>query len=290
MKAYVINRASSYAKGTWSSFHMGVHDGKWCDPKKLVRSTMELNTSTFWIGPGKVYVDVQFPLYQTHYIDPLARRYMYKGCTCLLIQVPVTHNCDLEETFSRATKTKWDRLPIDYMFVPRISLTKLNPNVILFYGRKKVPFIVVTIANKSAMYKKAWEWIAQAQHPSYIPITPVFTFPDANGAFQEWKKIADMYGIRTLPTPLGENPLSFETLKVTGIYPYKGEFIYNGDADYNLYPPLEQEPIEAEGQMFYHNAIPYVTVLRGNVIRATTISNEDGLGQNRSISIPNHFM
>jgi len=97
------------------------------------------------------------------------------------------------------------------------------------------------------------------------------------------------YNIRTLPDPLNELPLSVGNLYATGISPFKGDFRTLGDADYNLYINDERQ-IEAPDQMFYHRAIPYVTVLRGKVIRAHVEMNDDkGYGRLTNISIPNHF-
>ncbi|MFC0523161.1 hypothetical protein ACFFGV_06065 [Pontibacillus salicampi] len=291
MKAYYIHSHRSLVKRTWLPLHIGVEGEKWCNPFSQLTTTMELNTVPFWVSPGKVYVDVEFPLYRTEYFIPIVRRYLYRGCTTLIVQVPIITEKNLQQTFYSHLE-QLDGIALDYMAVPRVSLTKLSTSMVLFFGRHKIPFIIVEVTDKKQLLEKEWQWIAQAQHPSFIPIVPVFSFNDSSSfSYKEWLTLMEEHQVRTLPSPITEEPLSLENLKATGIFPTKGEFIYQGDADYNIYPAYEQqEQIEGNEQMFYHKAIPYVTVIRGQVIRAhLELDDYNGYGKYQTISIPNHF-
>ncbi|KGP73052.1 hypothetical protein [Pontibacillus yanchengensis] len=290
MEAYSIHSKQTMIRGEWSTLSIGVKDGKWCEKRKLKKQTFQMNTDMLWMSPGKVYVDIEFPLYKVDYLTPLVRRFIYKGCTCIISQVPIPSKREMKELYLDYIN-ELEGLAIDYMVVPRIPLTQLDASVIRFFGLQKAPFIIVEVSNKEEFYSKSWQWITQAQHPSFIPIVPVFQIAGETISYSEWLKIAKQFGVRTLPKPLDEKPLSIENLRVTGISPFKGEFIHLGDADYNLYSIHPSEEIEALDQMFYHKAIPYVTVLRGNILRAKLeLDDYSGYGKHRTISIPNHFM
>ncbi|MYL32754.1 hypothetical protein GLW08_17575 [Pontibacillus yanchengensis] len=290
MKAYSIHSKQSLIRSEWSEVSIGVQNGKWCAMRDLNKHTCQMNTDSLWMSPGKVYVDLEFPLYKVDYLAPLVRRFIYRGCTCIVTQVPIYSKREMKETYF-AYIDELEGIAIDYMVVPRIPLIQLDASVIRFFGLQKVPFIIVEVTHKEDLLSKSWQWIAQAQHPSFIPIVPVYQFDEDTVTYKDWLKIAKQFGVRTLPKPLDEKPLSIENLRVTGISPFKGEFIHLGDADYNLYSIQQTKEIEAPDQMFYHKAIPYVTVLRGHILRAKLELNDySGCGTHRSISIPNHFM
>lgn len=284
MEAYCV-KASHYMNGdSWGELEIGIKEGKWCSPKKLLRNTMNLHVDPLWISPGKVYVDFQFPLYQSPYQTSLLRRYIYRGCTLLITQLPIKSKKQMKTCWQRYKKSL-ESLAIDYMIAPRVPIHILDDSLIRYFSRLKVPFILFEVNTEEELYQKKWQWLSQAQNPFSTPIVPVFQKEDM---YSLWTKFVDTFQIKSLPLPLNEYPLPIENLKITGIFPFKGDVISLGDADYNLYKMDEE--IEAPDQMFYHKAIPYVTVLRGKIIRAHVEMNDvKGYGDYYHVSIPNHF-
>lgn len=285
MEAYCIEANKWKNNNKWEALSMGVNNGKWCSPSDLKKKTMKLQVDPFWIAPGKVYIDFQFPLFHSPYQTSLLRRYIYRGCTLLLTQLPITSKRQMKSKWADYKKSL-EGLAIDYMIVPRVPIHYLDDEMVRFFSRLKVPFILFEVSTEAELYKKRWQWISQAQNPFCTPVVPVFLQDNLHSL---WDKFVRTYEIISLPSPLDELPLGIDNLKATGIYPYKGEVIPSGDADYNLFR-VEKEEIEAPDQMFYHKAIPYVTVLRGKIIRAhVEMNDERGYGNYREVSIPNHF-
>lgn len=289
MEAYCIEANQCFVQGKWKQASLGVRDGKWIQPYKLNRETMTINMDRFWISPGKVHIDLQFPLYQTEFQSALVRRYMFRGTTLLIVQCPISSSRNMAKEF-QMMKHRLDGLGIDYMIAPLVSVNKLTPEMIRFFGNERVPFVLFQAETKEDILNKMWGWIAQAQDPSFIPVTPVVK-NEGPLSYSKWLQLAEHHNVRTLPRVLGECPLTKENLRATGIYPYKGEFMYSGDADYNLFRLHTETQIDTPDQMFYHKAIPCVTVLRGQIIRSHTEVNDlEGYGRYFKASIPNHFM
>lgn len=289
MEAYCIQATKSLIRNEWKPLELAVQNGRWCECSSIDKRTMKLVSDPFWIGPGKVYVDLEFPLFDTPYRDALLRRYIYRGCTLLITQLPISSKNQMK-THWDAYKKELEDVAIDYMIAPRIDLHRLCPEVVRYFGRQKAPFILVEVGDEKSLKATKWEWIDQAQSQSFIPIVPVFTNPATEkDLLKFWDQIMTVYNIKTLPDILNELPLSVANLYAAGIAPFKGEIRTNADCDYNLFLNNERQ-IEATDQMFYHKAIPYVTVLRGKVIRAHVEMNDDkGYGRFKNISIPNHF-
>lgn len=289
MKAYYIQADKSFVRNNWEPLHLGVQNERWCKRLDMGKDVMELVTEPFWIGPGKTYVDLEYPLYNAPYRTALLRRYIYRGCTLIITQLPIESKLHMKDKWE-SYKQNLKGMAIDYMIAPRISLKRLDPEMIRYFGRRKVPFILVEVEDEQSLLSKKWDWINQAQGHSFLPISPLFTNPVTKQNSQKvWNQIIDAYEIRTLPEFLNELPLSVGNLYASGISPFKGELRSKGEADYNLFRNDDRQ-IEAPDQMFYHRAIPYVTVLRGKVIRAhVEMNDEKGYGRYKSISIPNHF-
>ncbi|QSS98458.1 hypothetical protein IMZ31_10060 [Pontibacillus sp. ALD_SL1] len=289
MKAYCIQAEQALVNKEWKPLTMGIKDGKWIQSYKLNRNTYTSIIDPLWIAPGKVHIDLQFPLYQTEYQSALVRRYMFRGATLLVVQCPITSTRNMVEEFQKM-KFTLDGLGLDYMIAPLVPLTKLTPEMVRYFGIERVPFLLFQVQSNEEMINKLWGWIAQAQDPSFLPIAPVVSKENST-SYKDWLTIANYHNVRTLPKVLDECPIVKENLRATGIYPYKGEFMYSGDADFNIFRIQSHTQIDTPDQMFYHKAIPCVTVLRGQIIRShVEVYDMEGVGCYMKASIPNHFM
>lgn len=283
---YVLNNEE------WNSLCLQVQNGKFTRNITATEGVKELIVHDFWVGPGKVYIDIEEPIYGKVDFETSAKKYIYRGCTLLLCQFPVKSKRNFKYRYGQF-KRKLTYLPLDYMMVPRIPLSILNPDHVRFFGRRKVPFIIVEADNLTEFSKVKWEWIHQAQSFSGIPI--IYDGRNLNNKQKEiestWEKITESFDIQTLREEISELPLSINTLRKTGISPFKGEFIENSSADYNLYE-LNQIPSIDEGDNFrYHKAIPVVTVMKGKVIKSNhLVEGQKGDGEFKQVSIPNHFL
>ncbi|WP_407268692.1 hypothetical protein [Radiobacillus sp. PE A8.2] len=293
MGVYYFYSDYIYNEGTWRSSYVSVEGEKFVRNINRKKSAWEMDVSSFWIGPGKVYVDVEEPLYDLVDIEHTGKKYMYRGCTLLISQFPIKHSLHYKQPFINFKK-KLSSLSIDYMVVPRIPLSVLRTEHIRYFGRVKVPFIIVEARSIDEMLQIKWEWMEAAQSFSGIPIvcTHAPSRKPQKEVIEVWENICDYYKIHTLNEPITEFPLSNESLRLAGISPFKGEYFHQGYADYNLFQ-FEKSPIIDEHSKFrYHKAIPIVTVSKGQVIKSSNLIEleEEVQGSYRKISIPRHFL
>ncbi|MDC3415370.1 hypothetical protein [Aquibacillus salsiterrae] len=292
MGSYFFYSDYVYNHNDWTSKSIQVESCSFTNNIKGDTRVSEMDISNFWVGPGKVYVDVEQPLHNKIDLPRLSNRYIFKGCTLLLCQLPIRSKTVFQQSFSKFKQVLSD-LPIDHMIVPKIPLSMISLEHIRFFGRKKVPFILLEIEDVEELKKQKWQWIQQAQSFSNIPITLNWdNIPENLHVKTEklWNKIVKSFQINTLPDKVLTEPLSRESLRKTGISPYKGEIIPNGYADYNLFDLSKFPLIEEKANFSYHKAIPIITVMNGNVIRTKqSILVEKGEGQYRTVSLPSHF-
>ncbi|WP_186577797.1 hypothetical protein [Aquibacillus kalidii] len=282
-----------YDNGEWTSKCLQIQEGKFTRFLSSKSTVRELNVEQFWVGPGKVYVDLEEPVFNQVDMETTVSKYIYRGCTLLLCQFPLKSRRNFKNRFLQF-KNKLARLPLDYMIVPRIPISLLHPDQIRFFGRRKVPFIILELDNIDDLLNVKWEWIEQAQSFTGIPI--IYDSSKINTKMLKelkslWKWIGNKFQMQLLDDGVTTLPLPKETLRKTGISPFKGEFIENSAADYNLFPIEKVPSIDDEPDFRYHKAIPVVTVMNGTVLRSNhLIEGEIGDGSYQKISIPNHFL
>ncbi|QDP40454.1 hypothetical protein [Radiobacillus deserti] len=294
MGAYYFYSDYVLEDGMWKSKSVHIENGLFTRSFKNMEGIQEIHVEDFWIGPGKVYVDIEEPVFHALSPETVAQKYLYRGCTLLLCQLPIRSSISYKKRF-RAFKENLVNLPIDHMVVPTIPVRILRPHHIKYFGRMKVPFIGVELACSEDLNSVKWEWIREAQQFSQ---TPIILFRrdrkeglDSKELFKEWKELCRIHSIVTLQDPVREFPLTKHALRVTGISPGKGELIENGCADYNLFQ-REKEPIIDEDSHFrYHKSIPIVTVCRGQVVKENHLVNTEKMqGEYMEVSIPRHFI
>jgi hypothetical protein len=292
MEAYSFYSKYVLQDRKWSAKVFHVEDGKFTRSIRNQKQTFRLYVDQFWIGPGKVYVDVEDPVYYQLNYENVIRKYIYRGCTLLLCQLPVFNTEDYRKDFTEF-RSRLSSMAIDHMIVPVIPAMVLKDEHIRFFGRHKVPFILIETSSHEDLLDQKWEWIKHAQSFSNIPLMYI------NSPFLEekidfsplWQEICENYSISTLYQEIDSSTLSRETLRLSGISPFHGEFIENGSADYNLFD-LNTTPFVDESRNFrYDRAIPVATIANGKVIKANhLILSEENRGQYQRISIPQHFV
>lgn len=290
METYCLSTAKVYDFNQWKQEEIVIFEKKFLLKRQLInRGTFETEDwSNYWIAPGKVYVDIEKPIFNSNMMDSQVRAYLYKGCSLLLAQFPVTSLVQMKKEFNNFKKSL-ETLALDYSIVPRIKSYLLKPSVIHYFAREKLPFILLEVNDLKELYKVKWEWINHAQGPRKIPIIPIENHKIPS-LFKVWKKIADNFDLSTLPELISTLPLSKESLRITGISPTKGEIIQQGDADYLLFELDKNALIEQPDQLFYHKSIPSIAVIRGQTVRENHILKaERGFGQFISTTIPRHF-
>ncbi|MBM7569834.1 hypothetical protein [Aquibacillus albus] len=292
MGGYYFYNDYVYNDGKWTSKCIQIQDGKFARDLKGSANIKQMETDQFWVGPGKVYVDVEMPLFKANDKERIVKQYIYRGCTLLLCQLPIKSKNNFEQIFYHF-RDALDGLPIDYMIVPKIPSTIISPEHVRFFGRKKMPFLILNLQNMEDLFRISWEWMEQSQSFSRIPILIDTSALEKkqDEAESTWRNLSEAFMVRTLPEKLSEFPLSKESLRLTGISPYKGEILPNGFADYNLFD-LEKIPsIDECSKVRYHKAIPLVTVMNGNIIKSDYLINDNlNKGNFREISIPSHFL
>ncbi|SDL66671.1 hypothetical protein [Sediminibacillus halophilus] len=291
MGAYYFYNEYVYDEDGWQSKSMIVEDGKFTRRINDKAPAREMNTKQFWVGPGKVYLDIEEPFYQQASLEVNLRKFIYRGCTLLLCQLPIRSHSNYKRNFASFQK-KLTESPIDYMIVPRIPLSQIRPEMVRFFGRQKVPFILVEQDPVKEVQKIKWEWIHQAQSLTKIPLF-MLSSSKRNHRQQStcWPSVAPELDLTLVNPSELELPLPKKLLRKTGISPYKGELIPHASADYNLFLFQENQSIDEPHNFRYHKAIPEVTVAKGKVIKVNHIVKcRKGNGMYKKVSIPGHFV
>ncbi|MRH42409.1 hypothetical protein GH741_06895 [Aquibacillus halophilus] len=292
MGVYYFRSDYVFEEDKWISKSIQVENERIVITQINKQRTIEMNVDKFWIGPGKVYIDYEEPLYDRKFVDNTVNKYIYRGCTLLICQLPIRSYIHFKRKFEQF-REHLSSLPIDYMIVPRIPTHLLQPDIIKFFGTKKMPFVLIDTNSKHELLKVKWEWLESAQYFSGIPF--VLHKDGSKNKRKEltstWSSICKKYRINTIEENISEYPLSKETLRQTGISPFKGEFLHQSSADYNLFEMDEIPSVDERPKFRYHKAIPVVTVSKGEVIKYNhLIHPEKAKGELKQVSIPNHFI
>lgn len=292
MEVYYFYSNYVFDDGNWKSESVNVEEGRFIRTLSNKRSTLEMDVSNLWIGPGKVYLDTEDPLYAQLDYENVVNKYIYRGCTLLICQMPVKNKSTYRNDFMKF-KRNLTSLAVDYMIAPRIPAGTLQPDHVRYFARKKVPFLLVEAFTNEELINVKWQWIKDAQSLTGIPL--VLTTNEATRTkkdkLQLWKKLCAEFDIKTIDDEISDYPLSKKVLRTTGISPYKGEIVQHGCADYNLFENDKTGFIDEDTKFRYHKAIPVITVLNGDIIKTNHLVHANaGLGIYRQVSIPQHFV
>ncbi|WP_138416983.1 hypothetical protein [Aquibacillus sediminis] len=289
MGVYYFSSDYIYDHGKWKSDSIFIKDNKFTITFTNKKTAQEMDVSPFWVGPGKVYVDLDDPVYRQQDYQSSIKKYIYRGCTLLLCQLPISSRYGLKQKFSQFKQQLSLVSPIDFMIVPRIPASKLAVEHIKFFGKEKVPFILVEADDVDELKQVKWEWIQQYQSFSGTPISYI---SDTENTFEkDWQKLAKKYRIISIDDTINHLPLSKQLLRQTGISPHKGEFIHQGCADYTLFDRSTLPTIDEDTNFRYHKAIPVITVSNGTVVKSNHIVQLDATqGKYTPVSIPRHFV
>ncbi|MFC7060446.1 hypothetical protein [Halobacillus seohaensis] len=259
--------------------------------QQLNEQVVNMGIDRFIVAPGQVMVDTCIPLSRSP--SPLedCTSYIKKGCTLLLVQQFIYTNRHYRMEYEQLVK-KMSDLAIDFMIVPRISSHVLQPEMIRFYARQKSPFIIVSVENLEDLQDIPWGWMVQAQCNRRIPFTySVKKRRNSEMNYERfWTNICTKYGIIKLTNPIKDGLLTLNNIKDTGIYPYKGALTDSAFADYNLYERNVDELVDEGGYFLYHDAIPNVTVMRGQLLQINQKLESLTKGIHFKSSIYKHFV
>ncbi|MBM7552472.1 hypothetical protein [Thalassobacillus pellis] len=276
----------------WRKKELMVEEGLFVRRFRPAQSPFELNLDAFHVAPGFVFVDIAYPLYTSLAKVQLGEEYMKRGCTLLIVQLPIRSSLQYKNKYE-AFLQQLKELPVDYMVAPVIPPQILQPAMVRYFGLMKCPFILFEADKARELKEVAWEWLAQAQGYSRIPIAPLFS-PEAED-FQKmdmiWKKIVDHCGMITLNDPITDLPLSSRNLRISGIYPAKGALVPGGFGDFNLFLHDGSKVIDDPEEFSYHGSVPNATILRGRVVQASQkLTGKEMKGTHLKVSIPKHFL
>ncbi|WP_053219405.1 hypothetical protein [Virgibacillus senegalensis] len=291
MGVYYFFNERVFDEDGWKSKSLIVENGKFT--RRLIDkgAAKEMETKQFWVGPGKVYLDIEEPVYQQASPEMTIKKFIYRGCTLLLCQLQIYSHSDYKRRFFSFQDQLAD-FPIDYMIVPRVPLSQLRPDMVRFFGRQKVPFILAVPHVGLEWDAVKWEWIQQAQSLTKIPLFLLSTTNrNSRQLSVHWNGIDPKLDITVVEQKDLALPLPKKLLRKTGISPYKGEILPHASADYNLFLLKEIQSIDEPSNFRYHKAIPEVTVAKGKVIKVNhVVKCLEGNGVYNHVSIPGHFV
>lgn len=234
-------------------------------PKQSHKGIKLTDSQKIWVGPGKVYVDLDNPIYQNKNFASIIRRYLYKGCSLLIIHLPLNQRLDMKQHYHSMIHSL-PPLAIDYAFVPRIPLKLLQSDVIRYFWKEKVAFIIVDINQLTDLKRWKWEWIKHTQSLFPIPIYPIFHEREEK-CKKEWRSIKEALNLLSVDETNPSLPLKKDSLRITGISPHKGELLNHSSTDFNIFHQDQTAMIEEPNQLFYHKAIPNLSFLKGELVK-----------------------
>ncbi|MBB6452213.1 hypothetical protein HNQ94_000658 [Salirhabdus euzebyi] len=282
MKTFYFENLNVYSDERWEKKNIYFTSDLFV-PKHYINRLEErkIEVDQFWMSPGKVYVDIEYPLtdqkLQRHHV----RQYLYKGCSLIISVFDLRRNMKWKQDFQCYIESLRG-IPIDYMVVPKVNVKYLTVDMIRYFGIKKVPFILVDIHKKEDINDIKWGWLRQMQCVMRIPFAYVKS--DLSKLLHE--KFNE-YNLMELSPPITKHPLKNRSLIETGISPKKGEIRIYGDADFNLH--LKDQHKWGKGKI-KEDLAPYISVIRGNVVKLNqTILEQKDFGNYCQISIQNHF-
>ncbi|WP_028783028.1 hypothetical protein [Thalassobacillus devorans] len=291
MGAYYFYQRT-WHKDEWMNKEVLVEEDRFVRRFLAASHPMELNVDAFHITPGYVMVDVATPLYPSADKMTLSFDYLKRGCTLLIVQLPIKTSHLFKEKYESFCRMLAG-LPLDYMITPVVAPRLLTPAMVRFFGMQKVPFILFEGTDEKVYEEVAWEWLAQAQSYSRTPIAPLVSPQKENHpkVYTEWNKIVEHCDMITLQDPVTDLPLTSKNLRRAGIYPYKGELVPGGQADFNMHLHNGDTLIDDPAEISYYGSVPDITIKDGNVIQIhQQILNEKVTGMHRKVSIPMHFV
>ncbi|MYL71195.1 hypothetical protein GLW00_10040 [Halobacillus litoralis] len=245
----------------------------------------------FHVSPGHVMLDQKEPLALSPSVTDTGNRYIKRGCTLLLTQHLVTSLRHYRNQYDHFLN-RCQSLPIDYMVIPVVPAKMLRPEMVRFFARKGSPFLCVEVQSAGELIDVCWEWIAQAQGYKRMPLTLFVkdTENTSNNYAELWSSLCEQYGIIKLTDVQDDEMLSLKNLKDSGIYPHKGGIVPGGHADYNLYRFSEDRSFEEAEDFRYHNSVPNVTVMNGQVKQVNQKVIDETPGSHIKVKIHKHFV
>lgn len=245
----------------------------------------------FAVAPGHVMVDCHEPIAHSAAPEVTSEEYIKRGCTLLLIQHLVTslrhYRAHYDHFLARLA-----RLPLDYMVLPVIPAKLIRPEMVRFFARKGCPFLCVEVHSLEEMSEVCWEWVVQAQSYKRVPLT-LFVKDrgnTSNNYSEMWSSLCEQYGIIKLTDMQDDEVLTVQNMKDSGIYPRKGSIIPGGQADYNLYRITGIPTFDDPANFRYHNAVPNITVINGEVKQVDQKMVDCKPGNHIKVKIHKHFV
>lgn len=285
MKAYYWDQVLVWNQESWVKKDLLFGQERFYPPSFKHHFTIrEITSSHFFLTPGKVYTDLEFPFSDQKKRFMHARRYLYRGASLVIAIYPLPVEKNIWKWHFQQYIQALSDIPIDYTVVPKINIKFLTQEMIRFFSLQKIPFIAVWADSEEDLPEK-WEWLYQEQKLFRIPFA---VFQDES---QDMLKafLKDCQFL-LLSDDLSFFPLSRSSLIQTGIAPRKGDLNPNGLTDFNLYE-MKYKHIETDSdKVFFHKISPFITIMRGNMIKLKqTVDDRKGAGQFFKISLPQHF-
>ncbi|MCA0970355.1 hypothetical protein LCM20_07120 [Halobacillus litoralis] len=252
---------------------------------------IQMDTSGFSVTPGHVMMDVNDPLEESAHPVQTSESYIKKGCTLLVVKHLVSSIRHYRELYDQLLK-KLEPIPVPYMVTPVVPAHLLRPELVRYFSRKGAPFLCVEVKGPEELRSVTWEWIVQAQSHKRIPLTIIVKDGENTSVDYTdlWDALSRQYGIIRLTDIQEDEWLTSQNLRDSGIYPNRGDFIYGGCADYNLYRQEEGSTFDEEDDFRYHNAVPDVTVVSGKVVQVNQTLIDYTPQSHVKVNVHKHFV
>ncbi|SET90361.1 hypothetical protein SAMN05421676_110100 [Salinibacillus kushneri] len=270
MKAFYFENMMVHQEGEWKRKKIVFTKNLFLPARSLDwMPNRKIQVNVFKMSPGKVYVDIEFPLNQKSLQDHHVRRYLYQGTSLVISAIDLRPHMDWKRDFHNYSD-ELSGIAIDYLVVPKVNIKYLTPDMIRYFGLQHVPFILVYAEHPRDLKDIQWGWLNQMQTLVRIPIG-CMEHPLSKFMMQE----LNHFSFQVLPEMISTNPLSKDTLNQTGISRKKGEINLYRDTDFNLYVNRNQKR-----EYCRKVQAPYISVIRGNVVKLNqTIYDQKGFGE-----------
>ncbi|WP_335869710.1 hypothetical protein [Bacillus sp. 2205SS5-2] len=297
--SYIIHKANWSTDERVYSGSMLVQNGRiqGIQPEYSYYRYMRMNLEPFTLTPTHTMADWNFPVTASNqekqeYINT---QFLQKGCTTVLVFLPIKYEYQLESTLKEARKGLQE-IGIDYTLGITCPFEIVTLDFVRKCKRYKIPIIRVQFTSNEQVNEIKWSWIKQALDRYPIVFAPHFNTKNDTISQERkelvWQKTLQKDKIPFIPAPMkAYRPLPIRYLKKIGIYPKRGNFLVGGEISYNLYYPSENTKVEEEPRIHYDNDRLLLTVLREKTVKLfdQTFSDET-IGQEIIIKTPAFFV
>lgn len=216
-----------------------------------------------------------------------AEKMLNLGSTTVIFPVDVAHEYQIKQNMESA-RTLLEHFPLDYVLILRMRVSLIKPSVVRYCRMNYIPAVIVVINDLIELQRVSWSWIREAVFPYKLVFLPCFNKRNHH-QYTYWGELLKESEISHTPEslPIHEH-LPKSTLKLLGLYPFKGVIRSGGEVSYNIIKEIDYKCL-INSERTYYDKIEF-TVFKNEVVRSgADITLPTGKGEELIIKVPGYF-